>query len=151
MLVPGDGGNQLSVHPLGGGFDPKKVFAHVVINTDDVHAFLTEITGGFRTDQPCRTCNHRNAQTPSRALETCAVAGPLQINQKCCGVRSSCWPRDAGSNQRHCAHWRKLTEPSGNDDGAPVERYSGKIPFKITNRRKHPSQEKHNDAKKYPE
>src|SRR3989338_5561039 len=46
--------------PGGGGIRAKKIFAHVVVNTDDLQSFVGKISCRFRTDQPGRTCDERD-------------------------------------------------------------------------------------------
>src|SRR6185437_9580079 len=62
MPVIWNGRYQLVSHPAGGSFITKKVLAHVIVNTDHVHAFGGEMPHSFRADQSCRTGNESNAQ-----------------------------------------------------------------------------------------
>lgn len=63
--VIGNGRYQLVSHPVSGSFLTKEVPAHVIVNTDHVHAPGGEMTHSFRADQSCRTSNERDAQTAS--------------------------------------------------------------------------------------
>src|SRR6185437_2471958 len=62
MPVIWNGCDQLVSHPASGSFVAKEVPAHVIVNTDHVHALGGEMTHSFRADQSRRTGNESNAQ-----------------------------------------------------------------------------------------
>src|SRR5215470_18732414 len=61
VLIIGNSCFQLLAHPFRRGRRAKKITAHVVINPDNMHSFGSEITDCFRSNQPRRAGNKRDA------------------------------------------------------------------------------------------